>query len=183
VARLVLPFQLAAMAYESRFAFSVCPLIRADEDHLTASTHWLVRILSLGLLFRRMVVDRRARTVTIDERTACFFRRRRVFSFAQVAAVTYGYEDVHPAAMFSGTHDAMDRYIVGLRIAGSDEVRLFYFLGDGAFTNEGPLPDWWYWDEYTMDFTGSQERESRAFVQLLSKLIGVTIMPSTLTPE
>ena len=39
------------------------------------------------------------------------------------------------------------------------------------------------WDEYAMDFAGSQERESRAFVQLLSKLIGVSIMPSTLTPE
>lgn len=171
------------MAYESRFAFSVCPLIQADEDHLTASTSWLARILSLGLLVRHLVVDRQTRTVTIEQRTAWFFHRRWTFSFKQVAAVTYGYEDIHPAALFSGTHDAIDRYIVGLRIVGRDELRLFYFLGDGVFTNEGPLPDWWYWEDYTMDFTGPQERESRAFVQLLSKLIGVTILPSTLTPE
>jgi len=148
-----------------------------------ASTSWLVRILSLGFWWRQVVVDRQARTVSIEQRTAWFFRRQEVFSFAQVAAVTYGYEDVNPFAGFSVTHDAVDRYVVGIQIIGSDEVGLFYFLGDGVFTNDGPLPDWWYWDDYYTDFTGTQASESRLFVQLLSQMIGVTITPSTLTRE
>lgn len=171
------------MAYESRSAISVCPRIRADEDRLTASTSWLVRILGLELSLRQVVVDRRSRTVTVEQRTAWFFHRRHILSFAQIAAVTYGYEDVNPFAIFSSTHDAIDRYVVGLRVVASDEVRLFSFLGDGVFSNDGPLPDWWYWKDYMLDFTGTQERESKLYVQLLSKLIGVTITPSTLTRE
>src|SRR5690349_5278471 len=130
------------MAYESRFAISVCPQIKADEFRLMASTSWLIRIFGLGFLSKKVVVDRQSKTVSIDQRTAWFFRRERVFSFAQIAAVTYGYEDVHPFAGFSTTHDAIDRFVVGIRVVGSDEVRLFSFLGDGVFTNSGPLPDW-----------------------------------------
>ena len=165
------------MAYESRFALSVCPRIRADQDCLTASTSWLVRILALGLSLRRVVVDRRTRVVTVEQRTAWLFYRTRSFSFAQVAAVTYGYEDANPVAIFSSTHESIDRYVVGLQIVGNDEMWLFSFLGDGVFTNDGPMPDWWYWEDCAMDFTGTQERESKLFVQLLSKLIGVTIIP------
>jgi hypothetical protein len=148
-----------------------------------ASTSWLVRIFGLGLLLRKVRVDRQARMITIEDRTAWFFRRTRVFSFAQIAAVTYGYEDVSPFAAFSTTHDGIDRFVVGLRVIGTGEVRLFYFLGEGVFTNDGPLPDWWYWKEYATDFSGTQEGESKLFVQLLSQLIGVTIAPSNLTRE
>lgn len=171
------------MAYESRFAFSICPRIKAEEDRLTASTSWFACLLTLGLLWRQVVVDRPSRTVTIDQRTAWLFHQKRHFSFAGIASVTYGYEDANPFAFLFHTHDAIDRYVVGLRVFGKDEVRLFSFIGEGVFTNNGPLPDWWYWDEYVLDFSGTQGRESKLFVQLLSKLIGVTITPSTLTRE
>jgi hypothetical protein len=68
-------------------------------------------------------------------------------------------------------------------LVGGEEVRLFYFVGDGAFQNDSPLPDWWYWEDYALDRVGSQDRESRMFVQLLSQIIGVAILPSTLTRE
>lgn len=171
------------MGFGSSFGISFCPRITAQDDSLMASTSWIVRILGLGLFLRKVVVDRRSQTVTLEQRMAWFFKRKRHWSFSQVAAVTYGYDDVNPFALFSTTHDAIDRYVVGLRVRGDAEVRLFYFIGDGAFTNDGPLPDWWYWDDYAMDFTGSQERESKLFVQLLSKMIGVTIIPSSLTAE
>jgi len=171
------------MAFASRLGFSICPRINADADHLTASTSSLSRVLSLGLSIRHVVVDRLVQTVTIAQRRAWFFQRRRIVPFSHIAAVTYGYEDISPLSAFSSTHDGVDRFVVGLRVIGSDEVRLFDFVGDGVFTHDGPLPDWWYWDEYLVDFTGTQERESRLYVQLLSKLIGVTIVPSTLTRE
>ena len=43
--------------------------------------------------------------------------------------------------------------------------------------DNGPLPDWLYWNEYTFDLSGSQDKESRMFVDLLSKMIGVTVVP------
>ena len=104
-------------------------------------------------------------------------------SFARIVGVTYGYEDVNPFSSLGLVHDAFDRFIIGLRVVGRDEVKLFSFFGDGVFTNNGPLPDWWYWKEIAVDFAGTQERESRLFAQLISRLIGVTILPSTLTRE
>lgn len=160
--------------------FSVCPSIEADEGHLRASTSWWVRLLSLGSFNRRLVVNREEQTVTFERKVAWFFRRMVSFTFRQIAAVTYGYEDLHPLAWATPSHDGIDRFVVGLKIWGQEEIALFSFVGEGSFTNNGPLPDWWYWKEYLMDFTGSQEGESRLFVVLLSKLIGVRIEPSTL---
>lgn len=171
------------MAIGSGIAISFCPRIKADAHRLIATTSWWGRVVTLGLSFRSVVVDRQTETVCLEQCTGWFFRRRQVFPFVQIGAVTYGYEDLSPFAGYAETHNAVDRFVVGLRIHGAEEVRLFDFVGDGTFTNGGPLPDWWYWDEILMDFVGSQERESKLYVQLISKLIGVPITPSTLTRE
>jgi len=110
---------------------------------LTASTPGFLRILNLGSFSRRVVVDRVARTVMVTQRRLWVLHRERTLSFAEIAAVTYGYEDANPFSLFSTSHDAVDRYVVGLLLVGGEEVRLFSFVGDGSFTNEGPLPDWW----------------------------------------
>ncbi len=44
--------------------------------------------------------------------------------------------------------------------------------------NDGPWPDWLYWNDYLFDLSGTQERESKAFVELLSKMIGVSVVPA-----
>jgi hypothetical protein len=36
---------------------------------------------------------------------------------------------------------------------------------------------WLYWDEFLFDQSGTQEQESRAFVEMLSKMMGVSIIP------
>lgn len=169
------------MGFEIPFGLSICPRIRAEEDRLTASTSWIQRILMLGLSQRQVVVDRQEQTVTLRQRTAWFFSSVDQIPFAQIAGVTYGYEDEHPFASMFGTHDSVDRYVVGLRVYGREELRLFSFVGEGYVTNNGPLPDWWHWEEYAFDLSGSQARESKVFVQLLAQMMGVTILPSTLT--
>jgi len=171
------------MALEIPHLLSLSPRIRADESRLMASTPWILRILTLGLWLRLVIVDRSSQTVTLRRRVAWLFLQTEVIPFDQIAGVTYGYEDEHPFAGLFGAHDSLDHYLVGLRVFGREEMRLFSFLGEGMFTNNGPLPDWWYWDEYLADFTGAQARESRLFVQLLSQMIGVTILPSTLSQE
>ena len=64
-----------------------------------------------------------------------------------------------------------------MRLKDDSELRLFNFIGDGTFTNDGPWPDWMHWDEYVFDISGSQENESRVFVDVLSTLIDVTVIP------
>ena len=74
-------------------------------------------------------------------------------------------------------HDSVDLFSVGLRLLSGEELHLFYFYGDGTFSNDGPWPDWLYWEDYVYDMSGTQERESRAYVDLLAKMIGVPVIP------
>ncbi|MHB1037535.1 MAG: hypothetical protein ACYC35_26005 [Pirellulales bacterium] len=82
-----------------------------------------------------------------------------------------------PGADFSFAHDGLDLFTVGLRLHDDREVPLFRFFGDGEFTNEGIYPDWCYWRDYLFDLSGAQQKESRLFVDLLSKMIGVSVEP------
>jgi hypothetical protein len=171
------------MALEIPQLLSLGPRIRAEESRLIASTPWILRILNLGLWQRHVIVDRSSQTVTLHRRVAWLFLRTEDIPFNQIAAVTYGYEDHHPFGGWVGIHDSWDHYVVGLRVYGREEVKLFSFLGEGMVTNNSPLPDWWYWDEFRMDLTGTQACESRVFVQLLSQMMDVTITPSTLSEK
>jgi hypothetical protein len=173
--------EVSHLAFETSL-LSFCPRITADEHRLIAATSWAHRIVTIGLSLRRVTVDRHLKIISIDHRRAWFWHRRVTFQFREIEAVTYGYEDVSPASSMNLTYDSVDRFIVGLKPFGKEEVPLFHFVGDGTFTNDGPMPDWWYWDEYLTDWSGNQQRESRLFVQLLSKMIGVTVTPSSLTP-
>jgi hypothetical protein len=168
------------MAFATSFLSSV-PRITADENRLIAATSLPFRIVTLGLSIRRVTVDRELKLVTIEDRKAWIWHRRISLHFNEIESITYGYDDVSLSGVFQTAHDSVDRFVVGLKPYGRDEVVLFNFVGDGTFTNEGPLPDWWYWKEYATDWSGTQQQESRLFVQLLSKLIGVSTAPSTLT--
>ena len=81
------------------------------------------------------------------------------------------------------TGDTLDCYAVKLRLYGSEDVHLFHFFGEGEFQRgvfypwESWLPDWFFWRERALDMSGAQEVDSRSFVELLSKYIGVSISP------
>jgi hypothetical protein len=168
-------FQGIAVALSFRL-FSICPRVSKSRGKLVATTAWRLRILTLGWLFRKVVVDPKRRELTLSRRYFWFFRRRRRIRFEWVEAVMYGYQDWAVGASLSWAHDSVDLFSVGLRLHGGDELRLFYFYGDGAFSNHGPLPDWLYWDDYLFDLSGTQEKESRAFVELLCTMIGVSVV-------
>jgi hypothetical protein len=125
-----------------------------------------------------VTVDPKKEEVTTYRRYLWAFPRRCRIRFAAIEAVTYGYQDWAIGASLTWAHDSVDLYSVGLRFHGGDERHLFYFYGDGTFSNDGPWPDWLYWDDYLFDMSGTQERESRAFVELLSKMIGVSVVPA-----
>jgi hypothetical protein len=163
------------VALSSRF-LSVCPRISKSKGKLVATTALLLRILTLGCLYRKVVVDPKRRRLTLSRRYFWLFFRRRRIRFEWIEAVTYGYQDWALGSSATWAHDSTDVFSVGLRLHGGNELRLFSFFGDGTFSNNGPLPDWLYWGNYLFDTSGTQEKESRLFVELLSRMIGVSVV-------
>jgi hypothetical protein len=157
---------------------STCPRLCKEGSRLVARTPWRLLISTLGLVYRQVTVDPKKEAVSVYGRYLWLLPRRRRIHFRAIEAVTYGYQDWASDAWWSYAHDSVDLFSVGLRLHGGDEVHLFYFYGDGTFTNDGPWPDWLYWEDYLFDMSGTQERESKAFVDLLSKMIGVPVVPA-----
>lgn len=157
--------------------FSICPRVGKHDGSLVASTAWRLRLLTLGLISRSVLVDPKNKEVVVQRRYFWVFSRSRRIHFKSVEAITYGYQDWAPGGSLPWSHDSIDLFSTGLRLHGGEELHLFYFYGDGTFSNDGPLPDWLYWEDYLVDMSGTQERESRVFVELLSKLIRVTVVP------
>jgi hypothetical protein len=164
------------MALISR-VFSLGPRIRQEAGRLIATTAWRYRLLTLGASYRQVVVDPEQKVVLIRRRFLWIFRRRTVIPFATVRSVTYGYDPWTTDSWWGWTHDTFDIYSVGLSYGLDEEIRLFNFLGAGTFTNDGPLPDWVYWGSFAGDLVGTQDRDSRAFAELLSRAIGARITP------
>jgi hypothetical protein len=161
---------------------SITPRIRGDAGGLTVTTSRVAQLLMLAARFRRVRIDVRERTVTIEDRSWWFRKRSRVILFDEVSAVSYGYEEWSWSPQFSA-RDPIDRFVVGLKLKWGEEVGLFWFAGDGTFRNEGSLPDWVYWKEIAFDVSGTQEQESRMFARVLGKILGAPLGPSTLTEE
>ena len=149
---------------------SIGPRICKDDGKLIATTGWRFGLLTLGTMLRRVEVDVAPQTVRIHSRYLWLFKRSRTIRFRNIQAVTYGYGDWSPNSFLSFAHDAIDVYSTGLRLQDEREVALFSFFGDGAFVNDGPFPDWCYWSEFAFDMMGTQGKESRLFVDLLSKI-------------
>jgi hypothetical protein len=158
--------------------FSICPRIYKRHGQLVASTSFWFQIFTVGLIHKRVTVDPKEEVVRIRRRYLWLIRRNSRIPFRSIAAITYGHDDW--SDNWGWAHDSKDVYTVGLRLHSGHEKRLFYFLGDGEFENDGPLPDWWYWQEYLFDFAGMQQRESRLFVEALSKKIGAEVRPPSL---
>jgi len=156
---------------------SVCPRVRKVHGSLIAVTAWTMRILTFGLVNRKVKIDPKKQEVTISKRHLWVYPKRKRIPFDHIAAVTYVYEDAAPFASWSWAHDSFDVFSTGLRLHGGKHVHLFHFFGDGTFRNDGPLPDWMYWEDFLFDTSGTQEQESKRFVNVLSKMIGVEVEP------
>jgi hypothetical protein len=155
--------------------FSACPSVRKANGKLIAETGTGLRISTLGCFFRKVVVDRKREEVIISRRYFWFFKKSRHIRFGAIKAITYGYLDFSGGAGWTWAHQSEDIFSVGLRLHSGNERHLFNFVGRGEFTNDGPLPDWWYWEDFTFNYSGTQEQDSLAYVEILSKMIGAPI--------
>jgi len=155
---------------------SITPRITKRDGKLVASTSLFGLLASLTLLHRTIVVDPEEKILTIRRRILWFFKTRRRVRFSDVAVISYEYEDWNPISGMGFAGDSVDCFSVKLGLHDGSNLHLFRFFGEGTFANrDGLFPDWAYWDEYLFDVSGSQEEESRAYVNLLQRLLNVPL--------
>ncbi|MEM0925185.1 MAG: hypothetical protein AAGJ83_04035 [Planctomycetota bacterium] len=141
---------------------------------IIATTARRVRLLSLGGIYRQVAIDPVEQIITIHRRYAWFFRKHCAIGFAEIEAVTYGYED--QAIQGSFVHESYDCFTVGLRLRDDSEVVLHRFSGEGTLVNETIFPDW-LMQPFGFELVGTQERDSRSYVELVSRLVDVPTIP------
>jgi hypothetical protein len=160
--------------------YSIGPKIRREGRRLVVRTSVPALLLSLGLYWKRVVFDPDARTIRISRRFLFgLIPTERTIRFDDVDAITYDYRDLNLTTALGFTGDSKERFEVGLKLfMRREQVSLFAFTGDGSFQNTSVWPDWMYWEEFALDVRGTQEEESKAFVDLLEKMLKKPIRPS-----
>jgi len=154
--------------------FTFRPTVRKEGQLLVVRSGWTAHLFSLGFGSRKLTVDPRQKVVRISKRSFWFFVRSRRLEFDWIDEILYGYSDM---GFGLWTHRSLDLFTVDLHLRTGEEVHVFRFYGQGGFVNDGPMPDWCYWDQNLMTplVAGNQESTSRAFVEVLSGMIGVPI--------
>lgn len=157
---------------------TLAPRVFEHDGVLRARTSLLARMLTLGMVRREVVVDRRARYVTIDDRYVWFVHRKRVIPFRQIHRIEYDYHST-PTSLARGydggirTGDEVESFRVGLVLRPRTDVpashadlyeeyvHLFSFHGDGRGQTT------------VIDLEGQQEELSKHYVERLRALTGV----------
>ena len=179
LAGLLVVIILRGLLYRSRF-LAICPIVEDKNNQLIASTSYAGLLLSLTLIYRRVIVDSDRKVVVIQQRLLWFFKRTKTIRFEHIQAIEYEYEDWGPFTNLGLTGDSKDCYTVKLRLVDDSKVHLFNFLGEGGLELGviNPLFAFrWYLAKVLLGLCGSQENASRKFVDRLEKLIGVRVAP------
>ena len=154
---------------------SMGPKISREEGRLVARTSLMGFLSSLTLLHRTVIVDPMKQAISIRRRLFWFFTSRKKIPFERVQSIVYTYDDWNSNTAFGGSDDSKDCFAVKLKLWSDRLVHLFNFYGEGTFVNNSAFPDWFDWDEYRVDLSGTQESESRMFVDLLQKILNVPV--------
>ena len=161
--------------------FNFQPRIRKEGNTLIASTGFTAQFLLLFSASRRVTLDPHTKLVRIRDRSFWFFVQWHRVPFDAVEAVIYSYADMSPGQISPiGAYRSMDVFTVGLWLRHGKQRRLFRFIGEGAFVNNGIFPDWCYWEEnmVTPLVQGNQETGSRLYADVVSRMIGAEIVNS-----
>jgi hypothetical protein len=157
---------------------TLAPRVDEHDGVLRARSSLVLKVLTLGAFTREVVVDRRARYVTIDERRMWLVRRKRVIPFRHIVRIEYDYSATATSMQHSyrgdlGSGDEVESFRVGLVLRPRDDVpdthahlyeervHLFGFHGDG------------FGQAAIVDVEGQQEGLSRHYVERLRALTGV----------
>jgi hypothetical protein len=158
--------------------FSTGPEFRMKGRKLIVRTSPVARSLTLGLLDRTMTVDPDKKRVRVRDRRFWFGARVETYPFDLITAISYHLSSAnHSGSVYS--NNSVEAYAVGLKLYGyaNPDVHLFRFIGEGRFSNNGPLPSWVYWYESLTDICGTHEEKAQMFVTALGWVLNKPIVP------
>ena len=109
---------------------SICPRVTKEDNCIVLRTAWRVRVFLLGMLYRIVIINPARSNIQINSRYFWLFKKKHAFSFKNVKAVTYGYEDMSPDSFLSYGNNSFDWFTVGLKFNDDSEFRLFNLFLD-----------------------------------------------------
>ncbi len=145
---------------------SMGPRVTREGERLVANTSLPFRIATLFSWNKRLEACPREGKVVLKRTMLWTFTRTTEIPFQDIREINYKYSNLMPLSSVSAT-DAIDCYTILLELHDRHEIKLFSWIGQGEFENNSLYPDWVYWDEYIVDFTGTQANASLAFFELL----------------
>ena len=149
---------------------SIGPRIANIEGKLVARTSLPVAIFTLGVCLRSVAVDPKRKKIVITRRALWFCKRRRTIPFRFIDSIYYRYNDLSTSSTWHGR--SFDVFQVSLKLVDQEIVTLFNFAGRGGFVNNTIMPDWYYCSESAAAVTGTQDAESRLYVDMLQRMTG-----------
>ena len=153
------------------------PSIREGKDSLTIATGFLTRLFTLFLDIRTVRIIPSRRVVALQSRSAYFFSSLEMIRFSSVSHIDYAFGsfDTSWGWTLSGyaRHDQVERFSIS--IVTKDDTKHFVC----SFRGEGSVCTGWsgilLGGDALVDFSGTQEGESRKLAKYLAKLMGVTV--------
>jgi len=136
------------------------------DGKLYSRSNLLLSLLTFFLLFKRVVVDPTAKTVTIYRQILWLFPHIRRVDFGDIRKIDYNYSSLPTSwSFFFGTRDEVEWFTVKLQLYSGKRIKLWTFFGEGAVQTgwTGTI----FGGDEAIDYAGTQEDESRHFVKLL----------------
>ena len=155
---------------------SIGPVVSRDGTKLKARTSTFFALLTLGANLKLFEADTATRRIHFHRRLFWVFARSWDVAFEEVVEVKYGYENLNPFAFISAD-DATDDFFISLEMRDRSSIALFHWIGEGEFTNNTILPDWWFFGETLFDATGTQQKESMTFYEVLTAMLKPRLRP------
>ena len=146
------------------------PRFKVKEGQLRSRSNLVFCLLTLGLYFKRVVIDTEREVIVIRRRVLWFIKFVREVRFSEIKRIDYSYEETVTSWNSLGwTTDAVDKFKVSLVLHDESWVKLWTFVGEGS--GQTGLLGVWMGDE-EVDFEGSQESDSLYFVELMQYFTG-----------
>jgi len=157
---------------------SLKPHVYNKDGVLVIETCFIFRLLSLFTYYRRVEMSAQNRTISILRKVFPCFPSTIELNFDDIYYLDYSFDSI--VSDFStnqwsfGEHtDQAERFSVNVITHDNQKHLIGSFMGDGSICTgmRGIMIS----DDSIIDFSGTQEEESRKFVKILSKILQVPI--------
>ena len=145
--------------------YSTGPSFHYDGNRLVARTRWWHQLLTLWGYSRRLIVDKQTGWFDLSVRRFWFFKTHHTLRFNRITHVDFEFGSIATAVDHRGrAMDSLERFSVTVVLDTGERLDLFGFAGDGA--NMRGVSGLMLGDSL-VDYEGTQEDDSRAFVRSL----------------